>query len=442
MLKKVSIAGGLPIDIAPTDAVGFAILGGERRDRDRHWWPARATVVRPGRRRHASSHHHSRSNPEGEEIELRGIVPGQRRTCSSPACVLRRPGSKCSHERPGRGAGWCEAAATPSPASRVPASWSTRMPTRIFTVPVDPERLLPLGPPVPAIHGIDHYYRHANAAISDSGTLAFLPADGVREPELFWLDRAGTHHAGARRTGLVCRLCAVSRRQGGSLRACRRGDGRGVGPRSGARDDAAAGSEAIAVATRRSGAGTAGSSPTRGLARASSRCAESARTGRASRKPSSQVVPDIHLPRTGRRTANRCCSPSTPSRGDADVWLYSGGQADAVHRQLLSMRKRRGSRPMDKFVAFDADDGGESHVLRAAVSRAGPPHDGLHRGQRFTSLVRRRTTALLQPRTRRHGRARADGARPPPRTAATGCRERERSGAPLTPRAMAGAFSR
>ena len=60
-----------------------------------------------------------------------------------------------------------------------------------------------------------------------------------------------------------------------------------------------------------------------------------------------------------------------------------------------------------------------------AVSRTGPPHDSLHRGQRFTSLVRRRTTALLQPRTRRHGRARADGARPPPRTAAAGGRERE-----------------
>jgi hypothetical protein len=56
---------------------------------------------------------------------------------------------------------------------------------------VDPERFLPVGPPVPAIDGIDHYYRHANAAISDNGTLAFLPADGVREPELFWLDRAG-----------------------------------------------------------------------------------------------------------------------------------------------------------------------------------------------------------------------------------------------------------
>ena len=67
-------------------------------------------------------------SPE-ERIELRGMFPAGR-TCSSPACALRRPGSRCSHERPGRGAGWSEAAATRSPLSRVPASWSTRMPTR------------------------------------------------------------------------------------------------------------------------------------------------------------------------------------------------------------------------------------------------------------------------------------------------------------------------
>jgi hypothetical protein len=108
----------------------------------------------------------------------------------------------------------------------------------IFTVPVDPERLLALGPPVPAIHGIDHYYRHANAAVSDSGTLAFLPADGVREPEPS--GSIAQNITPARRTRLVCRLCAVSRRQGGSLRARRRAM-TGVGPRSGARDDAAAG---------------------------------------------------------------------------------------------------------------------------------------------------------------------------------------------------------
>jgi hypothetical protein len=61
----------------------------------------------------------------------------------------------------------------------------------LFAVPVDPEGLLPVGPPVPAIHGLDHYFWHSNAAVSDSGTLAYVPADGVREAELSWVDRGG-----------------------------------------------------------------------------------------------------------------------------------------------------------------------------------------------------------------------------------------------------------
>ena len=127
MLKKVSIAGGLPIDIAPTDAVGFAIWAASDEIvidtvRPSNCGPSRPTEARLEPSPFAIE-------PRGKKSSCAGLFPAGR-TCSSRACALRRPGSRCSHERPGRGAGWCEAAATPSPASRVPASWSTRMPTR------------------------------------------------------------------------------------------------------------------------------------------------------------------------------------------------------------------------------------------------------------------------------------------------------------------------
>jgi hypothetical protein len=56
---------------------------------------------------------------------------------------------------------------------------------------MDLERLEPLGVPVPVIHGIDHFWYHSNVALSETGTLAYLPAERVRKAELVWLDRAG-----------------------------------------------------------------------------------------------------------------------------------------------------------------------------------------------------------------------------------------------------------
>ena len=238
--QKVSIAGGLPIDIAPTDALDFAIWGASD-EIVIDTWLARATVVDPGRRRHASSDRHPRSIP-GEEIELRGTDPGGKDLLVASVrpqetwieVLSRETGTR---RRLLRGGGQLMRRL-----HAVPASWSTRMPTRIFTVPVDPERFLPLGPPVPAIHGIDHFYRRANAAISDNGTLAFLPADGVREPELFWLDRAGhiTPVPGGRGpfVSAVRSLPTTGRRLRALVNGAKIG---GVGPRFGARDDTAAG---------------------------------------------------------------------------------------------------------------------------------------------------------------------------------------------------------
>ena len=49
------------------------------------------------------------------------------------------------------------------------------------------------------------------------------------------------------------------------------------------------------------------------------------------------------------------------SRGDTDVWIYSGGKA----MPLLSSRSNEASArfsPDGRVIAFDADDGGVSHV--------------------------------------------------------------------------------
>jgi Tol biopolymer transport system component len=167
-----------------------------------------------------------------------------------------------------------------------------------------------LGPPVPAIHGIDHYFRHANAAISDSGTLAFLPADAVRQPELFWLDRAGhtTPVPGGQGSFVGC---ALSPDDKGA--ACERVDGAMTGVWV---LDLERGTTRLLV-SHSSGDSPIWSRDGRFITYARHSGAKFAlcrkrADGTVSRKPLSRIVPDIRLPKTGRRTADRCCSPSTP----------------------------------------------------------------------------------------------------------------------------------
>ena len=171
MLKKVSIAGGLPIDVAPTDAVYFAI-----------WAASDEIVIDSGPPDHLWSVPSDGGTPRaiavrdrspGERIELRGIVPGGKDLLVASVrpqetwieVLSRETGTR---RRLLRGGGNTIARLTRT-GQLVYSDTDT-----IFTVPVDPERFLPLGPPVPAINGIDHYYRHANAAISDNGPC--LPA--------------------------------------------------------------------------------------------------------------------------------------------------------------------------------------------------------------------------------------------------------------------------
>ena len=59
----------------------------------------------------------------------------------------------------------------------------------LFAVPVD-ERSTPVAPSVPILHGIDHYWGHANVALPKRDG-RFLPVESIQEAEIAWLDRQG-----------------------------------------------------------------------------------------------------------------------------------------------------------------------------------------------------------------------------------------------------------
>ena len=61
----------------------------------------------------------------------------------------------------------------------------------LFAVAVD-DRFHPLGEAIPLIQGIQNNEgSYASVAVSDNGTVVYLPSERVREAELVWMDRAG-----------------------------------------------------------------------------------------------------------------------------------------------------------------------------------------------------------------------------------------------------------
>ncbi|HET9387588.1 MAG TPA: protein kinase [Gemmatimonadales bacterium] len=65
----------------------------------------------------------------------------------------------------------------------------------LYAVPFDPVRLEPLGKPTVVLQGIGETRESAAVALSDSGSIAYLPAGAV-DPQsaLVWVDRDGTEH--------------------------------------------------------------------------------------------------------------------------------------------------------------------------------------------------------------------------------------------------------
>jgi eukaryotic-like serine/threonine-protein kinase len=59
----------------------------------------------------------------------------------------------------------------------------------LFAVPLDAGNA-PIAPATPVMHGIDHGW-HSNVALSENGTVVYVPAERVQQGQLRWLDRAG-----------------------------------------------------------------------------------------------------------------------------------------------------------------------------------------------------------------------------------------------------------
>jgi dipeptidyl aminopeptidase/acylaminoacyl peptidase len=224
---------------------------------------------------------------------------------------------------------------------------------------VDPEGLLPVGPPVPAIHGLDHYFWHSNAAVSDSGTLAYVPADGVREAELSWVDRGGhvTPAPGGRAPFGSFALSPNGREVAGELIVgtrrhvwildLERGTKRLLGSEGDNREPMwSRDGRFITYASNR------GADIVMYRKRADGTGAEE----RLFVRRSGYTSPEDWSP-----DGQSLLFTEYSSRGDADVWIYSGGAPMPFLAGPSNEDAPRFS-PDGKFVAFAADDGGVSHV--------------------------------------------------------------------------------
>jgi serine/threonine-protein kinase len=186
-LWKVSVAGGSPIELAPTDVPPIAIWGTDdeiviQSDYPKgELWAIPAAGGQPKRITVTD-----RSN--GESISLRGRVPGGNDLLVAGyglsetwLDVLSRETGKRRHIVRGGN----------TPASYTPTGHFVYSDAdALLAVPVN-QRLEPVGKPVPVLSGVDHLFRHANVALSDNGTLIYVPADSVEESQLVWKDREG-----------------------------------------------------------------------------------------------------------------------------------------------------------------------------------------------------------------------------------------------------------
>jgi Tol biopolymer transport system component/predicted Ser/Thr protein kinase len=358
MLKKVSIDGGLPIEIGPTDIVHAALWAAsdeiliETATANQELWsiPAEGGMPRAIT---------VRGRSEGERISLRGVIPGPRRdllvASIRPDETWLEVLSRETGERRRLLRGGSNTVAHLTRTGHLIYSDADTL----FAVPVDPEGLLPVGPPVPAIHGLDHYFWHSNAAVSDSGTLAYVPADGVREAELSWVDRGGhvTPAPGGRAPFGSFALSPNGREVAGELIVgtrrhvwildLERGTKRLLGSEGDNREPMwSRDGRFITYASNR------GADIVMYRKRADGTGAEE----RLFVRRSGYTSPEDWSP-----DGQSLLFTEYSSRGDADVWIYSGGAPMPFLAGPSNEDAPRFS-PDGKFVAFAADDGGVSHV--------------------------------------------------------------------------------
>ena len=364
ILRKVSLAGGSPIEIAQTNVPIVALWTSndeiviESGDQHGELWSIPASGGTPK----AIA---VRDRSDGELISLRGRVPG-----SNDLLVAS----------PGDGGTWLDVLSRETGKRRRLLRGGSNIVARytgtghlVFSdgdalraVPVN-QRFEPVGDPRPVLHGIDHDYRHANVALSDNGTVIYVAADRVREAGLVWLDRDGnaTPVPGGRVPFETAALSPDGREVAGDLvegtkvqvwvRDLERGAKRVL---------VSEGNSFQPIWSRDGRFITYWSTP------GNSSVFRKRADGTGSAELLMRGRPSLILEDWSPDGRSLLFSEYT-NRGDTDVWVYSDGKAMPLLSSPSNEAEARFS--LDgRFIAFDSDDGGVGHVYVQPFPGPGP----------------------------------------------------------------------
>ena len=364
ILRKVSLAGGSPIELARTDVPIVALATSndeiviEAGDQKGELWSIPASGGTP-----RAIDVRDRSN--GELISLRARVPGSRDLLLASTGadgtwldVLSRETGK--RRRLLRGGSNVLARYTDTGHLLFSDGDAIR------AVPVN-QRFEPIGDPTPVLHGIDQAHRHSNVVLSDNGTVIYLPADHVREAELVWLDREGnaTPQPGGRMPFATVALSPNGREVAGDLF-----EGTKVQvwvfdlERRAKRLLVSEGNSFQPIWSRDGSFITYWSTP--GNSSVFRKRADGTGTAELLMRGRRSLQLEDWSP-----DGRSLLFSEYTSRGDTDLWIYSNGQA----MPFLSSPSNEGSArfsPDGRFIAFEGDDGGISHVYVQPFPGPGP----------------------------------------------------------------------
>jgi eukaryotic-like serine/threonine-protein kinase len=364
ILRKVSLAGGSPIEIAQTDVPIVALWTSnneiviESGDQHGELWSIPASGGTPK----AIA---IRDRSDGELISLRGLVPG------SNDLLVASPGADGT---------WLDVLSRETGKRRRLLRGGSNVVARytgtghlVFSdgdalraVPVN-QRFEPVGDPTPVLHGIDQDHRHSNVALSDNGTVIYVAADRVQEAELLWLDRDGNAAPmpGGRVPFETAALSPDGREVAGDLV-----EGTKVQvwvfdlERGAKRLLVSEGNSFQPIWSRDGRFITYWSTP------GNSSVFRKRADGTGSAELLMRGRPSLILEDWSPDGRSLLFSEYT-NRGDTDVWVYSDGKAMPLLSTPSNEAEARFS--LDgRFIAFDADDGGVSHVYVQPFPGPGP----------------------------------------------------------------------
>jgi serine/threonine protein kinase/Tol biopolymer transport system component len=363
ILRKVSLSGGSPIEIAPTESPLVALWTSndeiviEGFGQTGELWSIPASGGTP-------KAIDVRDRADGEYISLRAQVPGSNDllVASNGAdgtwldVLSRETGKRRRLLRGGRSRPACYTRT----GHLLYSDGNT-----LLAVPVNQRSEL-VGDPTVVLYGIDQAYLHSNVALSDNGTVIYVPVDHVREAELLWLDRDGnaTPVPGGRAPFLYVSLSPDGREAAGGLV---------VGTKAQVWDfDLERGTKRL-VSEDNSDAAI-WSRDRNFITYVSGRDGNVVFRTRADGTGSAELLMRrqfVVIPEDWSPDDRALLFSEYTSRGDTDIWIYSAGKARPLIATPFNEASARFS-PDGRFIAFDADDGGVSHVYVQPFPGPGP----------------------------------------------------------------------